>query len=158
MPLNHLEPCHILDAGQRARLGFDRGPQPAPDEGSGDSQTCSFRNTHAKVGARLALITTVGMTVWTNDTAQVAATPVVIAGFPALVVKTPALNLACTVEVDVADGQHLDILYRDDGARPPAPLDQLCAGAQRVAHASVAALARMSASSTVPTSPTQPIG
>lgn len=158
MPLNRIDPCRILGSAQRARLGFDRGPLPDPEEGFSDSQTCSFRNTHAKVGARLTLITTAGMTVWTNDTAQLAATPVVIAGFPALVVKTPALNLACTVEVDVADGQHLDVLYRDDGARPPAPLDQLCAGAQRVAHASVAALARMTASSTAPTSSTQPIG
>jgi hypothetical protein len=159
MPLNHIDPCRILGAAQRAELGFDRGPLPDPDEGSSDnSEACSFRNTHAKVGARLALVTSAGMAVWTNDPAQVAATPVVIAGFPALVLKTPTLNLACTVEVDVADGQHLDLLYRDDGAQPPAPLDQLCAGAQRVAHASVAALTRMLTSSTAPTSTTQPIG
>jgi hypothetical protein len=158
MPLNHVDPCRILGAAQRARLGFDRGPLPDQDEGAGDSQTCSFRNTHAKVGARVALITSVGMTLSTGDATQAAATPVVLAGFPALVVKTPTLNLACTVKVDVADGQHLDVLYRDDGAQPPAPLDQLCAGAQRVAQASVDALARMTTSSTAPTSSTQPIG
>ena len=81
-------------------------------------------------------------------------TPIIVEGFPALVIKTPNLNLACNVAVDVAQGQHLDVLYRDDGAQPPAPLDQLCAGAQRVASDAVKSLAnpQPSTSSTEPSS------
>ena len=77
-------------------------------------------------------------------------------GFPALVVRTPQLNLACNVEVDVADGQHLDVLYRDDGAQPPASLDQLCAGAQRVADVSVSALTRQAQQATRAATSTEP--
>lgn len=135
-----VEACSLLDSGQRAQLGFDRGPIPGSDEGLGDAGTCSYRNTTAKIGARTSLITTEGIGVWTDDTAQVEATPEIIGGFPALVIKTPGLNLSCNAAVDVAEGQHLDVLYRDDGAQPAPPLDQLCAGAQRVAEEAVAGL------------------
>ncbi|QUH04900.1 DUF3558 domain-containing protein [Saccharopolyspora erythraea] len=138
--LDGLNPCELLTADQRAQLGFDREPLPDSEAGFGDAATCSYRNTTAKVGARLSLITTEGMGVWTDDTAQVEATPVVIGGFPALVIKTPDLNLSCNVAIDVAEGQHVDVLYRDDGGRPAPPLESLCAGAQRVAEDTVASL------------------
>jgi hypothetical protein len=154
MPMNRADPCKVLTTAQRAQLGFDRDPLPDSEGGFGDAPTCSFRNTKAKVGARLSLITSEGMNVWTDDTAQVEATPVVIGGFPALIIKTPDLDLSCNVAVDVAQGQHLDVLYRDDGAQPPAPLNQLCAGAQRVAEDSVRSLAHPEVlTSSTPTSP-----
>ncbi|KAA5833688.1 DUF3558 domain-containing protein [Saccharopolyspora hirsuta] len=138
--LDGVAACTLLTPAQRSQLGFDRDPMPDSEAGFGNAATCSYRNTTAKVGARLALITTEGMGVWTDDTAQVEATPVVVGGFPALVIKTPGLDLSCNVAVDVAEGQHLDVLYRDDGAQPPSPVDQLCAGAQRVAEDAVATL------------------
>ncbi|GAA4861874.1 DUF3558 domain-containing protein [Saccharopolyspora cebuensis] len=152
--LDGVDPCELLTADQRAQLGFDREPIPDSEAGFGDAATCSYRNSTAKVGARLALITTEGMGVWTDDTAQVSATPVVVEGFPALVIKTPGLDLSCNVAVDVAEGQHLDVLYRDDGGQPPPPVDQLCAGAQRVAEDAVATLAAPETSTTEPTSET----
>lgn len=134
VPLDEIDPCDLITPEQRGQLGFDRDPLPNAEGGFGDADACSYRNTQGKVGARLALITTEGMGVWTDDTAQVEATPVVISGFPALVIKTPDLNLSCNVAVDVAEGQHIDVLFRDDGGQPAPPLDQLCAGAQRVAE------------------------
>jgi hypothetical protein len=158
MPLDHTDPCQVLTPDQRGQLGFDRGPMPDSEPGFGHAATCSFRDSQAKVATRLALVTDTGMDVWTDDTAQVDATPRVLGGFPALVVKTPKLDTACNVEVDVADGQQLDVLYRDDGAKPPAPLDQLCAGAQRVAEESVTSLTHGASSpSEIPSSP-EPTG
>ncbi|MEV0702087.1 DUF3558 domain-containing protein [Saccharopolyspora sp. NPDC050389] len=141
LALDGVDPCELLTADQRNQLGFDREPLPGSEAGFGDAATCSYRNTTAKVGARLALITTESMGVWTDDTAQVESSPVVIGGFPALVIKTPGLDLSCNVAVDVAELQHLDVLYRDDGGQPPSPVDQLCAGAQRVAEDALASLA-----------------
>lgn len=142
MTLNEVDPCEILTSGQRAQLGFDRDPLADSEGGFGDAPTCSFRNTSAKVAARLSLVTTESMKVWTDDTAQVEATSLVIGGFPSLLIKTPNLDLSCNVAVDVAEGQHLDVLFRDDGAQPTPPLDQLCSGAQRVAEAAVASLTK----------------
>ncbi|MFR9731075.1 DUF3558 domain-containing protein [Saccharopolyspora sp. MS10] len=136
-----VDPCELLTADQRGQLGFNRDPLADTEGGFGDAPTCSFRNTTAKVGARLSLITTEAMDVWTDDTAQVQATPVIVHGFPALVIKTPDLDLSCNVAVDVAEGEHLDVLYRDDGGQPAPPLDALCAGARRVAEDAVASLA-----------------
>lgn len=140
MPLDDVGPCDILTESQRDQLGFDREPLADSEGGFGDAPTCSFRNTEAKIGARLSLITTEGMNVWTSDTAQVEASPLLLRNFPALLIKTPSLDLTCNVAVDVAEGQHLDVLYRDDGAQPRPPLDQLCTGAKRVAEEAVAAL------------------
>jgi hypothetical protein len=156
-PLDGVDPCKLLTADQRSQLGFDREPLADTEGGFGDAPTCSFRNSGAKVGARLSLVTAESMNVWTDDTAQVEATPVVVAGFPGLVIKTPDLDLSCNVAVDVADGQHLDVLFRDDGAQPPAPLDQLCRGAQRVADNAVTSLIHPeSRSSEPPTSSSVP--
>ncbi len=140
LPLDSTDPCELLTPAQLSQLGFDRGPTPGVEEGFGDAATCSFRNTRSKVAARLALVTIEGVEVWTSETAQVHAKPAVVAGFPALVVRTPGLELACNVAVDVAEGQHLDVLYRDDGSATPPPRDQLCAGARRVAEAVVTSL------------------
>jgi hypothetical protein len=140
LSLQNIDPCQLLSEDQRSQLGFDREPMPDSEAGFGNAATCSYRNTTAKVGARLALITTEGMTVWTDDTAQVDATPISVDGFPGLVIKTPGLDLTCNVAVDTAEGQHLDVLYRDDGGQPPPPVDQLCEGAEQVAEEAVRTL------------------
>ncbi|RCW43748.1 uncharacterized protein DUF3558 [Halopolyspora algeriensis] len=140
IPLDGIDPCEVLTAQQRGELGFDRDPLLGSEPGFGDAATCSFRSSTAEVGARLSLMTDESMAVWTSDTAQVRTTPVVIAGFPGLVVRTPELDLSCNVAVDIAEGQHLDVLYRDDGANPPPPLNELCAGAKQVAEAAVTSL------------------
>lgn len=133
VPLTGKNPCDLLTIDQRAQLGFDREPTPGLDEGFADAATCSYRNTTAKTGARLALIDTEGIGVWTSDTAQVDAKRTTIHDFPALTIKTPGLEESCNVAVDVAEGQHLDVLYRDDGGEPAPPVDDLCVGAQHVA-------------------------
>jgi hypothetical protein len=40
----------------------------------------------------------------------------------------------CNVEVDVAEGQFLDVMFRDGGNATAAQQDHLCLGAQRVAE------------------------
>ncbi|APU17395.1 MULTISPECIES: DUF3558 domain-containing protein [Actinoalloteichus] len=135
-----VDPCTLLTEAQRSQLGFDRPPQPGVEDGFGDAATCSLRNSQGRIGARIALVTVEGVGVWTDDTAQVDVEHVEVADFPALVVRTPMIDTVCNVEVDVAEGQFLDVLYRDDGAQPPTPLDQLCAGAQRIAEVTITSL------------------
>lgn len=151
--MQDIRACDLLTSDQRSQLGFDRDPLPDTEVGFDDAPTCSYRNTTAKVGARLSLITTEGMDVWTDDTAQVEATPIAVAGFPGLIIKTPDLDRSCNVEVDVAEGQHLDVLYRDDGGQPPTPLDSLCDGAERVAESTVTSLAHPAPETSPATSP-----
>jgi hypothetical protein len=55
-------------------------------------------------------------------------------------VRTPNLDTLCNVEVDVAQGEFLDVLFRDGGSATPIPQDDLCLGAQRVAEAAMNSL------------------
>jgi hypothetical protein len=141
LPLDGTDPCKILSAPVRTQLSLDTKPQPYRDEHFAESKACSMRGSNSATVARIALVTTMGVDVWLDSTAQVETQQVRIAGFPALVVRTPGIEDACNVEVDLASGQFLDVLFRDGGNNPPTKQDTLCAGAQRIAEAAVTALA-----------------
>lgn len=139
--LDQVDPCAIVAGARRAQLGFDRPLTAGVEAGFGDARTCHLRNSRSRVAARIALVTVQGMNVWLDETAQVDPARVVIAGYPALVIKPPTEDAPyCDVEVDTAPGQFLDVQYRDDGNDPPVALDQLCAGGRRVAEAAMAGL------------------
>jgi hypothetical protein len=104
------------------------------------AKACSIRGLSSGTVARLALVLDMGVDVWLSDTAQVQTEPVQVAGWPALVVRTPGLDDACDVEVDTGQDQFLDVLFRDGGNATPIPQDTLCLGAQRVAEAAVTSL------------------
>ena len=60
-------------------------------------------------------------------------TPITVAGFPAVLAR-PRNPDFCSVDVDVASGQFLDVMFRDGGREPPIPQDQLCRDAPLVAE------------------------
>lgn len=135
-----VNPCAILSSSQRADLSLDSTPTPYTDEEFDQAKACSIRGLESGTVARLALVPNMGVDVWLSDEAQVQTQPVTADGFPAIVVRTPGLTDACNVEVDTADNQFLDVLFRDGGNTPPIPQDTLCQGAQRVAEAAVSSL------------------
>lgn len=141
LSLTSVDPCTILTPEQRASLSLDAAPEPYLDTRFDKARACSVRGIGSGTVVRLALVTTMGVDVWLSDEAQVDAKPVIIDDFPALVVRTPGLDDACNVEIDVADNQFLDVMFRDGGNNPPIPQDTLCLGAQRVAEAAVHSLA-----------------
>jgi hypothetical protein len=141
LPLNRVDPCTILTSAQRQDLSLDGAPTGYLDTQFDKARACSIRGIESGTVARLALVTTMGVDVWLSDEAQVQAKPVLIGDFPALVVRTPGLDDACNVEVDTANNQFMDVMFRDGGNTPPIPQDTLCAGAQRVAEAAMASLA-----------------
>ncbi|HEX3792299.1 MAG TPA: DUF3558 domain-containing protein [Pseudonocardiaceae bacterium] len=138
-----LNPCHILTATQRSALSLDSTPTAYVDEEFDKAKACTMRGIESGTVARIALVTSMGVDVWLDSTAQVTAQAVTVASFPALVVRTPGLDDACNVEVDTADDQFMDVLFRDGGNTPPIPQDELCDGAQRVAEAAVTSLLKI---------------
>jgi hypothetical protein len=142
LPLDKVNPCQVLSRDQRTQLSLDNPPSEYVDQELGHARACTMRGNGSGNVARLALVTNQGVEVWLDENAQVKAAPTQVAGWPALVVRTPGLDTACNVEVDVAPGQFLDVLFRDGGNATPAPQDTLCLGAQRVAEAAVTGLQR----------------
>jgi hypothetical protein len=59
-------------------------------------------------------------------------TPIAVARFPAVVAQPRNPDL-CFVDIDVARGQVLDILFRDGGGVVPIAQDELCRGAMAAA-------------------------
>lgn len=139
IPLDKVAPCAILTKDQRKQLSLDTTPSPYTDTEL-KAKACTIRGTFSGLVARLALVTNEGIALWTSDEAQVDAKSTTIVGFPGLVVRTPGLNTLCNVEVDLAEGQFLDVLFRDGGGANPIAQDDLCLGAQRVAEAAVNSL------------------
>lgn len=140
LSLDGVNPCTILSSSQRADLSLDSPPTAYTDQEFDKAKACSIRGLESGTVARLALVLNMGVDVWLSDEAQVQTQPVTTDGFPAIVVRTPGLTDACNVEVDTADNEFLDVLFRDGGNTPPIPQDTLCLGAQRVAEAAVSSL------------------
>lgn len=140
LPLDGVDPCRILTSAQRASLSLDSTPTPYTDPEFDKAKACTIRGITSGTVARLALVLDMGVDVWLSDEAQVRTQPITVAGWPALVVRTPGLDDACDVEVDTGDNEFLDVLFRDGGNTPPIQQDTLCLGAQRVAEAAVTSL------------------
>ncbi len=140
IPLDNVNPCRILTSAQRTSLSLDSTPTPYVDPEFDQARACSIRGLESGTEARLALVTSMGVDVWLDYTAQVDAQATTASGYPALLIRTPGLSTVCTVEVDAADNEFLDVMLRDGGNNPPIPQDALCAGAQQVADAAVTSL------------------
>jgi hypothetical protein len=138
--LDGLDPCKVLDEEQRAALSLDHAPNAYVDNAFGESKVCSFRSGISGNVMRLALVTVEGVGVWLSENAQVEPQFTTIGGFPAMVIRTPGLDDVCNVEVDVAEGQFLDVMFRDGGNEKKATQDTLCAGAERAAEAALSGL------------------
>jgi hypothetical protein len=140
LKLDGVNPCGILTRSQRADLSLDATPTPYVDPVFDQAKACSIRGLNSGTVARLALVLNMGVDVWLSSEAQVQTQQITVSGFPALVVRTPGLTDACNVEVDTAQNQFLDVLFRDGGNATPIPQDALCLGAQRVAEAAITSL------------------
>jgi hypothetical protein len=140
--LTGVNPCKILTISQRDSLSLDATSTPYTDPEFDQAKACSIRGSQSGTETRLALVTSMGVDVWLDDTAQVDARATTASGYPALVVRTPGLQTVCNVEVDAADNEFLDVMFRDGGNATPIPQDALCQGAQQVADDAVTSLLR----------------
>lgn len=140
VPLDNVDPCAVLTPQQRMALSLDNPPSAYVETSFGGAKACTMRSTTSGNVARLALVLASGADVWLSDNAQVEYTVGAIEGFAAITVRTPELDDVCNVEIDVADGQFLDVMFRDGGNSTAPQQDHLCLGAQRVAEAAMASL------------------
>ncbi|GAA1358054.1 DUF3558 domain-containing protein [Saccharothrix algeriensis] len=140
VPLDSVDPCGVLSADQRVLLSLDNPPSAYVERGFGNAKACTMRSNTSGNVVRFALVTVEGIGVWLSENAQVDARLTAVAGFPALTVRTPGLDDVCNVEVDLSEGQFLDVMFRDGGNRTKVAQDVLCQGAQRAAEAAVTGL------------------
>ena len=129
-----VDPCALLTEPQRSEFGLDQPPQPSDDAPGKKGCTISRSDRQHFVG--IVADTTAGIDDYAKSEGKV--TKLEVGGFPSLLVEADtALGLACSVTVDVSDGQVVDV-----GAFSLGDVDipTLCQVVQPVAAAVVANL------------------
>jgi len=136
--LDGVDPCSLLTPEQRAELGLDGLPRysnPQTTLFGGNVPTCTITGLRDRpIALGVGVVTTAGIERWQRSDLAAEVRPTTTAGFPAMVaIPTRAVDY-CSVEVDVAAGQLLDVQLSDGGGQPPIPQQELCARAEQVAE------------------------
>ena len=143
--LEGVDPCSLLTPAQRAALGLDGAPRftkPYTALFQGDVPTCTITGyTGQPIALGIGTVTTTGIERWQTGDLAARVTATTIDDFPALVATPTRFTNYCSVEVDVAAGQLLDVQVSDGGGTPPIPQDQLCERARNAAAELIRSLA-----------------
>jgi hypothetical protein len=81
----------------------------------------------------VSVVTSAGIELYTSGRLAAQVRPWRVAGFPAVMAVPTRFTEFCSVIVDVAPGQLIDVQFADGGRMPPIPQDQLCRDAELVA-------------------------
>jgi hypothetical protein len=142
--LDGVDPCSLLTPEQRAGLGLDGTPRlttPYAELFGGTVPTCTITGLKREpIAVGVGVVTSVGIERWRGGDLAADMRPTTVAGFPAVVAVPQRLTDYCSVEVDVAAGQLLDVQFSDGGGRPPIPQDELCRRGGQVAGQLMASL------------------
>ncbi|GAA1300802.1 hypothetical protein GCM10009610_08710 [Pseudonocardia xinjiangensis] len=143
--IDGVDPCSLLTAEQRAELGLDGRPvfdaAPVALYGGADVPLCAIRGFQPRaVAVGISVVTSAGMELYTSGDLAAEVRPVQVRGFPAVVALPTRFTGYCSVIVDVAPGQLLDVQFRDGGRNPPISRDQLCRDAEQVAEIAMGTL------------------
>jgi hypothetical protein len=136
--IDGVDPCSLLTEEQRAELGLDGRPvldrSPTSLYPGGDVPSCTVSGFEPRaVWVGLTLVTTTGIERYSSGDLRVDIRPAEVRGFPALTAKPQRFTEWCSVIVDVAPGQLIDVHFADGGGTPPVPQEQLCDDAAVVA-------------------------
>ena len=143
--IDGVDPCTLLTEAQRGELGLDARPRldvgPLPPYPAADIPLCVMAGfTPRAVSVAISVVTTAGIESFTSGDLVADLRVIEVAGYPAALARPTSYTDFCTVVVDVAQGQALDVNFRTGGRPPPIPQDQLCRDAQRAADAAMSTL------------------
>jgi hypothetical protein len=143
--IDGVDPCSLLTEAQRAELGLDAEPRsdvgPLPPYPGTDIPLCLFGGFQPRaVSLTVATVTTAGANLFLSEDLIASVQPIEVSGFPALIAIAPRNTDFCTVVVDVAAGQTLDISFGLDGQSTDTPVDLHCRDAKIAATAAMSTL------------------
>jgi hypothetical protein len=142
--LEGVDPCSLLTAEQRAALGFTSEPRPSRPYVAlfrGEVSTCTMRGSSPENALVVnGAVTTVGIERWREGDIAADVRPTTISGFPAVIAVPRQFTDYCNAEVDVANGQLLDVQFGAGTADAPIPQTELCNRARQAAEQMMATL------------------
>lgn len=143
--LDGVDPCSLLTPEQRAGLGLEGDSirtDPYVELFRGVVPTCTAIGFDPDpVGIAVGTVTSVGIERWQESDLAAEIRPTAVLGFPAVLAIPRRSSSYCSVEVDVAPGQLLDVQLSDGGGQPPLSLSALCTRATRTAEEAMRSLA-----------------
>ena len=135
--LDGVDPCTLLAPEELTDLGLEqratRDVRTSRLYG-GVTDLCSWSGFEPRaiaVGVNLSV--TGGVELFTERPVPGVVTPLDVQGFPAVLARSDRFPEACSVIIDAAPQQAVDVQFRDGGRLPRNPQDELCEGAQAVA-------------------------
>jgi hypothetical protein len=126
--LDDIDPCSLLTAEQRTEIGFTDDLVAYTGTAPGfEGPACALQGFEPRavtLGILLSLENDISV-LTAPGASRGQLTPISVEGFPAVLAR-PTITSFCAVDVDVADGQFLDVQFSDGGRRPPVSQDELC--------------------------------
>jgi Protein of unknown function (DUF3558) len=140
-----VDPCSLLTPAQRKELGLDGRPVSGADKSElyngGVVPLCSIHGNEPRaIIIGVSVVTSAGIDMWTSGKLAADVRPHDVRGFPAVVAIPTRFTDFCSVIVDVAPGELLDIQAGDGGRTPPLSQDTLCVAAQQAAGVAMGTL------------------
>jgi hypothetical protein len=141
VPIDGVDPCALLTKEQREELGLDG--RPLLDRSPsllypGEVPMCVISGFDPRaIAVGVSVVTTAGIEFFTSGELAADVRRAEVAGFPAAVAVPTQYSHFCTVVIDVAPGQLVDVQAQDGGRRPPIPQEQLCRDAEEAANAAM---------------------
>jgi hypothetical protein len=136
--LDGVDPCSLMTPAERTEFGLDGAPRytnPHTPLFGGSVPTCTITGLADRpVALGVGAVTTVGIERWQQDDLAAIVRTTSVMGFPSVVAIPKRTTDYCSVEVDVAPGQLLDVQFSDGGGEPSIPQEELCITAQRAAE------------------------
>lgn len=137
VPLDGVDPCALLTADDRVDVGLDQ--RPVLDVGlsalyGGETRQCVIGTFEPRaITVSIELSVTGGIELFFRPGVRSEIAPIEVAGFPAIIALPVTIRDFCTVAVDVAPGQLVDVSVADGGRLPAIPQPDLCVDAERTA-------------------------
>jgi Protein of unknown function (DUF3558) len=142
--LDGVEPCSLLTEQQRVELGLDGRPTSSTKPSvlfGGDETVCVFSGYDPRaISVGVGVVTTAGIELFESGQLDARVSATDVQGFRGVVALPTRFSDFCSVLVDVAAGQLLNVQFADGGRKPPIQQQQLCIGAQQVADAATQTL------------------
>lgn len=142
--IDGVEPCSLLTAQQRTELGLEQRASPFVDDSSlyrGRVPSCLLRGGSPRaVSVTIGIVTSVGIERFSEGDIAAYIENASVGGYPAIIAIPQRVKDYCNVEVDVARGQLVDVLYGDVALDPPISQRELCDGGVEVAEAVLSTL------------------
>ena len=137
LPIDGVDPCSLLTPAQRAEFGLRESAEPSVGytEIYGTVTSCTVSGFEPRdIAVTIFAVTTTGIERWTQREMDSDIRRIEVHGFPALVAVPRRYTDFCTVVIDLAPGQLIDVQFGDSGEIPPIPQQELCRDAERVAN------------------------